>query len=62
MGGAHVAVTFVVTILIAAGLFVVLPLLAEKGATNAAVFRGGQLLVQHLLEAPSTSPSSSATC
>ena len=50
MGGRAVALTFIVTIVFALGLFVLLPLLAAQGATNAMV-NGGNALVQHLIEA-----------
>jgi uncharacterized protein YqhQ len=50
MGGRAVALTFIVTIAFALGLFVLLPLLAAQGATNAMV-DGGNALIQHLIEA-----------
>ncbi len=50
MGGRAVALTFIVTIVFALGLFVLLPLLAAQGATNAMV-DGGNALIQHLIEA-----------
>ena len=50
MGGRVVALTFIVTIAFALGLFVLLPLLAAQGATNAMV-DGGNALIQHLIEA-----------
>jgi len=50
MGGRAVALTFAFTIVFALGLFVLLPLLAAQGATNAMV-SGGNALIQHLIEA-----------
>jgi uncharacterized protein YqhQ len=49
MSGLVVALTFLITILFAIGLFVLAPLFLAQGATNAAI-AGGQPLVQHLLE------------
>jgi uncharacterized protein YqhQ len=49
MGRGTLAVTFGTTIVIAIGLFVLLPLFLAKGATDAAI-PGGQALVQHLVE------------
>jgi uncharacterized protein YqhQ len=49
MGGAVLAVTLLFTLVLAIGLFVIVPLFVAQGATNAAI-PGGQALIQHLLE------------
>ena len=49
MGGATLAITLLITLSLAIGLFVLVPLFIAQGATNAAI-HGGQPIIQHLLE------------
>lgn len=49
MGGGTLAITLLMTIGLAVGLFVLLPLFLAQAATNAAI-AGGQSLIQHLVE------------
>jgi uncharacterized protein YqhQ len=49
MGGGTLAVTLIVTVGLAVGLFVLLPLFVAQGATNAAI-SGGNAFIQHLIE------------
>jgi len=49
MGKATLGITLLVTVALAVGLFVLLPLFVAQNTTNA-VIHGGQPLIQHLLE------------
>jgi uncharacterized protein YqhQ len=49
LGGRGLALTLLFTLVLAVGLFVLLPLFIAQGATGAAI-PGGQAFVQHLLE------------
>jgi uncharacterized protein YqhQ len=49
MGGPMLIITLLITLGLAIGLFVLLPLFLAQGATNAAI-HGGQPIIQHLLE------------